>query len=193
MDNLKVVEEKLLQHLADYQHGHYQYGKYRYEGDLVRARASGKNFVLRGAIKAADWGIIAVLLVPTLILVLKFASELVTLSIVFAAFIPLFLLKYANTLIIGLEGFCKINLFGRKVFLWQEAVELRGELKNWTMVVKVVFIDGKKCQCSNYFYTRKEFPHDFPNNLYRLFKVYSGISDQFASTQWSFGLGDIPL
>ncbi len=188
-----LFEEELLQQLAEYRAGHYQYGKYRYEGDIAHAYKSGKIFVLRGGIKAADWGIIAFLLVPTLILVLKFTPELVPLSIVFAAFIPLFLLKYANTLIIGQAGFCKISLFGRKVFLWQEAVELRGELKNWTMIVKVFFIDGKKCQCSNYFYARKEFPHDFPNNLYRLFKVYSGVSDQFASTQTSFGLGDIPL
>ncbi len=187
-----LVEQDLLQHLANYRKGHYQFGKYRYEGDIAHACSAGKTFVLRGAIKAADWGVIAFLLVPALILVLKFTPELVTLSIVFAAFIPLFLLKYANTLVIGQEGFCKISLFGRKVFLWQEAVEIRGELKNWTMVVRIFFIDGKKCHCSSYFYTRDEFPHDFPNNLFRLFKVYSGISAQFASTQTSFGLGDIP-
>ncbi len=188
-----LLEEELLQQLAEYKAGHYQYGKYRYEGDIAHAYKSGKTFVLRGALKAADWLIIAFLLVPALILLLKFAAELVTLSIVFALFIPLFLLKYFNKLIVGPNGFCKINMFGRKVFRWQEVVEILGLSQGFTMLVKVILVDGKKCQVSTYPYSRKEFPRDFANNLFRLFKVYSGVSGQFASTQTSFGLGDIPL
>ncbi len=193
VDDLTVVEVELLHQLANYRKGNYQYGKYRYEGDIIRARTSGKIFLLRGALKSGDWGLIAICLVPTPFLLIDPVPSLVTLSIVMALFIPLFFLKYGSTLVIGPRGFIKFNLFGKKVFLWQEVVEIRGELQNWTMILKGFFIDGTKCKCNSHFYTKKEFPHDFPKNFYRLFKVYSGVSDQFASTQTSFGLGDIPL
>ncbi len=188
-----LVEEELLHHLADYRKGHYEYSKYFYEGDIVRAYASGKFFVLRGALKSGDWAIIAILLLPSFFLLKDNTPSLVTLSIVMALFIPFFFLKYGSKLVMGPRGFIKFNIFGKKVFLWQEVVEIQGKLQNWTMILKVFFIDGTKCKCNTHFYSKKEFPRDFPNNFFRLFKVYSGVSDQFASTQMSFGLGDIPL